>query len=400
MAFHRHTKQFGSRGFSRGRFGGYAKRKPSHSASIDPRAYVMKAAPVTEAEVFTPKHSFADFKLDHKILTNITKSGYTNPTPIQDEAIEPILEGSDVVAIANTGTGKTATFLLPTLTKIMRDRRERALVMVPTRELAIQVREELEKFAQGTGIRSLLVMGGSNIVSQMKGLKSNPSFVIATPGRLKDLINRNAINLSSFRTVVLDEVDRMVDIGFLPDVRFIVGKLASPRQSLFFSATMTNDIRSVLQTFTQNPVNISVKKTETALTVDQDIVRVERGKEKLWKLVELAEVREYLKILVFVRTKRGADQLAKELTYERFRVAAIHGNKAQGARNRALSDFKTSKVQLLVATDVAARGIDIPNVNLVVNYDEPATYEDYVHRIGRTGRAGKTGKALTFVVGQ
>ena len=391
--------RYGSRGGFGG--GGFKRNRPAHSAQIDPRAYVLKAAPQTEVkEEFIPKHQFSDFPMSPRLLQNVTAHGYKTPTPIQDEAMSSVFEGKDVVAIANTGTGKTAAFLLPIIEKLLNKHDEKALIMVPTRELAMQVEDELFAFTRGINVRSLLAIGGTNIMRQIHGLKTNPRIVIATPGRLKDLIERNLINLSQFRTVVLDEVDRMVDIGFLPDVRFIVSKLATPRQSLFFSATITPEIRSVLQTFAPSPVNISVKKTETQLLVDQDVVRVDSGKDKLWKLVEIAENRDYTKILVFVRTKRGADQLAKELDYERFRVAAIHGNKAQGARTRALADFKQSRVQILVATDVAARGIDIPDVNLVVNFDEPSTYEDYVHRIGRTGRAGKTGKALTFLVGR
>ncbi len=403
MAFQNYNRNRNSRFSPRGNFGGgfNRSRRPAHSAQIDPRAYVLKAPLQTEVkEEYVPKHQFSDFPLSDRLLQNVLAHGYKTPTPIQDEAMLHVCEGQDVVAIANTGTGKTAAFLLPIIEKITQKHDEFALIMVPTRELAIQVEDELFAFTKGINVRSLLAIGGTNIMRQIHGLRTNPRVVIATPGRLKDLIERNLINLSKFRTVVLDEVDRMVDIGFLPDVRFIVGKLATPRQSLFFSATITPEIRSVLQTFAPNPINISVKKTETTLLVDQDVVKVDTGKDKLWKLVEIAENRDYTKILVFVRTKRGADQLAKELNYERFRVAAIHGNKAQGARTRALDDFKSSRVQILVATDVAARGIDIPNVNLVINYDEPGTYEDYVHRIGRTGRAGKTGKALTFLVGR
>lgn len=401
MQYRSSNNRFRGGGFRGGaRFSGSRFNRFPKTSKIDSRSYVRKAAPVQDEVPYEPSNQFSDFPIHETLLRNIEKHGYKNPTPIQDAAIKPICEGRDVVAIANTGTGKTATFLLPIVTKILKDNRERALILVPTRELAVQVQDELHLFAANTNIRSLIVIGGSNIVSQIRALRSNPAIVIATPGRLKDLINRNSINLNYFRTVVLDEVDRMVDIGFLPDVRFIVGKLAVPRQSLFFSATIDPSVRTVLQTFAKNPENISVKKTETVSTVDQDVVMLDSGRDKLSKLIEISENRDYTKILVFVRTKRGADQLAKELNYERFRVAAIHGNKAQGARTRALQDFKNSRVQLLIATDVAARGIDIPNVNLVINYDEPQTYEDYVHRIGRTGRAGNTGKALTFVVGR
>lgn len=384
---------------SSSRFGKPARRGFS-GENIAHTRYVKKAAPIAEQPEFTPKHTFNDFGFPEIIARGIEAKGYTKPTPIQDEAMGPIMEGRDVVAIANTGTGKTATFLLPILSKMFTDRRQKALVLIPTRELAVQVDDELRAFSRNMQIRSVLTMGGASITQQMHLLRKNPQFVIATPGRLKDLINRRAINLADFHTVVLDEVDRMVDIGFLPDVRMIVSHLAEERQSLFFSATVTPEIDSVIRTFAKDPVKISVRTQETAATIDQDVVKVEHGKEKLWKLFDIARDRAHNKILVFVRTKRGADQLSNDLYDEGFHVAAIHGDRSQGQRTRALADFKMGKIRMLVATDVAARGIDIPDVSLVINYDEPGTYADYVHRIGRTGRAGKAGKALTFVVGR
>lgn len=383
--------------------GGYSRaRRPfgSQPLAIQPNKYVQKAEVVVQEEVFVPKNSFSDFALEPRILANLTAKGYKNPTPIQDEALGAVLEGKDVVAIANTGTGKTAAFLLPIITKIMKNPNERALVLVPTRELAVQVDEEFRSFAKNMPIRSLITIGGAGISKQIYELRRNPGIVIATPGRIKDLINRNAINLSLFRTVVLDEVDRMVDIGFLPDVRYIVGKLAFPRQSLFFSATTNPEIDSILRSFTKDPVRISVRKTETAKTIDQDVIRVPNMREKIWKLCDLAKDKNHSKILVFVRTKRGADQVTRDLDKEGFFVGSIHGNKSQYQRTRAITDFKQGRIRVLVATDIAARGIDIPDISLVVNYDEPATYADYVHRIGRTGRAGKAGKALTFVMGR
>lgn len=385
---------------SSGRGGGFARKSRFSDERIDSTRYVKKAVAPKAEEVYAPTHTFADFDIDRRIKENLLAHGYTIPTPIQDQAIKPILEGRDVVAIANTGTGKTATFLLPTLTKIHATRGERALILVPTRELAQQVADELRMFSRNMPVHSLIAIGGMSISQQISLLRRNPQFLIATPGRLKDLIQRNAISLSQFRTVILDEVDRMVDIGFLPDVRFIVDKLAKPRQSLFFSATATPEIHSIIASFATDPVTISVKKTETASSVEQDVVKIERGKEKVWKLFDLARDKAHAKMLVFVRTKRGADQLSRELYDEGFFVSSIHGNKSQGQRTRAIADFKNGRIRILVATDVAARGIDIPDVSLVVNYDEPATYSDYVHRIGRTGRAGKAGKALTFVIGR
>ncbi len=386
------------RGPARRGFGHARRPFGAKAAPLAPQKYVQKAEEVAPEAPFIPVHSFADFNLGTQILKNLEVKGYKQPTPIQDQVILPIIEGKDVVAIANTGTGKTAAFLLPVIQKMIGNPHLKALVLVPTRELAVQVEEECYAFAKNMNIKSMIAIGGAGISKQIYDLRRNPQFLIATPGRLKDLIQRNAVNLSQFKIVILDEVDRMVDVGFLPDVRFIVGKLAQPRQSLFFSATVTPEIESIINSFAKDAVKISVRKTETAKTVDQDIVKVKSLKEKLWKLYELARDKEHSKMLVFVRTKHGADQISRELDREGFFVSAIHGNKSQYQRTRAISDFKQGRVRVLVATDIAARGIDIPDISLVVNFDEPATYADYVHRIGRTGRAGKKGRALTFIV--
>jgi superfamily II DNA/RNA helicase len=332
-------------------------------------------------------------------LANLEKRGYKNPTPIQDKAIQPALEGMDVVGLAETGTGKTAAFLLPLIEKVLRRPGERILVMAPTRELAVQIEKELAGFAKGLGFRGMVAVGGANINPQIVALRHKPSFVIGTPGRLKDLMERGSLNLSTFGSVVLDEADRMLDMGFIDDMRFILSHLGTPRHTLFFSATMGRDIEKLIGEFLTDPVMISVKKQETSANVDQDVVRLAPGVDKFEHLVELLKTPGFEKVLIFCRTKHGAERLAKQLSRGRIFAESIHGDKAFNARIRALEEFKRGKVQALVATDVAARGLDIPAVSHVINYDLPNTYEDYVHRIGRTGRAAARGKALTFVQG-
>lgn len=342
--------------------------------------------------------SFQNFQIDSRLKNNIAIHGYSQPTPIQDQVIPHVLDGRDVVGIANTGTGKTAAFLIPLINKIIKDRNQKVLIMAPTRELAVQIEDELKAFARNLSITSLLCIGGASIDRQIFVLKQNPNIIIGTPGRLKDLINRRLLKLEQFRTIVLDEVDRMVDIGFIKDIRFIVSKLPFPRQSLFFSATVSTEINGIIQTFLKNPVTVSVKTKETAQGIDQDIIRVRSKDEKLVKLNELLRQTDFKKVLIFGRTKWNVEKLAKTLMVSGFSAASLHGNKSQNQRQRALTQFKSNQLQILVATDIAARGLDVDGITHVINFDEPSTYTDYIHRIGRTGRANKTGKALTFVM--
>ncbi|MCR4325264.1 MAG: DEAD/DEAH box helicase [Patescibacteria group bacterium] len=382
---------------SRSRYPRKSNRGAHAGARIDIARFINKA-PVAEAIIaFTPQHAFADFAIDESLKKNIAKKGYDTPTPIQDSAIPQILEGKDIVGIANTGTGKTGAFLIPLIHKVLRNKAERVLVVVPTRELALQIEEEFWGFADYLRIGAVSCVGGASIGKQIATLRRDPHFVIGTPGRLKDLMERRVLDLSRFRTVVLDEADRMLDMGFIADMRFLVSKMAQERHTLFFSATVSSEIESLVREFLRSPARISVKRGDTAQGVEQDIVRVVAGKNKIDVLHDLLMQPEFSKVLVFGRTKHGVEKLSKVLIQRGFKAEAIHGNKNQNRRQRALSLFKDSRVQILVATDVAARGIDVPDVSHVINYDIPTTYEDYVHRIGRTGRAGKRGKALTFV---
>ncbi len=357
--------------------------------------FVKKASGVLKAP-YLAKNNFADFPLNESLKGNITRRGFTSPTAIQDQAILPILEGKDLVGLANTGTGKTAAFLLPLITKVAKDRIQKVLIITPTRELAVQIQDELKLFSMGMGIYSTLCIGGASLVTQSRGLARNPNFIIGTPGRIKDLAARRVLKLGYCNNVVLDEVDRMLDMGFIRDIKHIISFLPHRRQSLFFSATIPPETRTVMQNFLKHPITVSVKTSTTPQNVDQDIVRVQ-GRNKLEILHDLLIKEEFKKVLVFGRTKWGINKLENSLVQRGFRAAAIHGNKSQAQRLKALNKLKNNEVQVLLATDVASRGIDIDDLTHVINFDTPQTYNDYVHRIGRTGRAGKKGVALTFV---
>lgn len=352
---------------------------------------------VAQGEQYVVKHNFSDFAVDPILKTNISHKNYTTPTPIQDQAIPVILEGRDVIGIANTGTGKTAAFLVPFIDKVAKNRKERVLIVAPTRELAMQIDDELKAFARNMRLYSVLAIGGASINRQRNDLLRDPQFVIGTPGRLKDHIQEKTLDLSRFHNIVLDEVDRMVDIGFIRDVEYLVSLMPDNRHSLFFSATVDNKVDQILKRFVHNAVTVSVKTQSTADTIEQDIVRVSDPEEKIELLHELLIKDGFDKVMVFGRTKWGIEKLTKKLIERGFKAASIHGNKSQGQRQRALSSFKNNEIQVLLATDVASRGIDVDNVTHVINYDAPESYDDYVHRIGRTGRANKKGIAITFV---
>lgn len=391
--FHRSFKKYG--GFNQSRSGGRGLHESKLKGQID--IFIKKAKDVTGQTEITASKSFADFNLQNPLRLNIEKKGYTIPTPIQSQAIPAILEGRDLVGTANTGTGKTAAFLIPIINKIFKDRNESALIITPTRELAVQINEEFRAFAWDLKIYSALVIGGSNMGRQLNDIRRNPNIVIGTPGRLKDLIQRNYLRLNDFSIFVLDEVDLMVDIGFVADVKYFMSLLPEQRQSLFFSATISPKIREILSNFVKNPITVSVKSQDTAENVDQDVVRVTNKDKKVDQLHDLLIRQEFEKVLIFGKTKHGIEKLNRELEFRGFKVGAIHGNKRQSQRQRVLQSFKKDEINILLATDVASRGLDIPDVSHVINYDLPQTYDDYVHRIGRTGRAGKTGIALTFV---
>ncbi|MCL5410310.1 MAG: DEAD/DEAH box helicase [Patescibacteria group bacterium] len=358
--------------------------------------FIKKASQVAEPLQETFK-TFSDFNIADYLKVNIQNKGYQTPTPIQIQAIPAILEGRDLIGLANTGTGKTAAFLIPIVNKIFKDKTQKAFIITPTRELAVQINDELRSLTENMSIYSALLIGGSNMHRQIKDLRRNPGVIIGTPGRLKDLIDRRELRLNDFQTFVLDEVDLMVDIGFINDIKYFLSFLPQVRQSLFFSATISPKIKEILQSFVQNPVTVSLKVQDTAESVNQDVIRIQNPAKKVDHLHDLLIQDGFDKVLVFGRTKHGIEKLNKELTFRGFKTGALHGNKKQSQRRRILESFKNDEIQILLATDVASRGLDINNVTHVINYDLPQTYEDYIHRIGRTGRAGKAGTALTFI---
>ena len=411
---HRNSASFGHRGgFNRRKFnksanGGSYSYPKSFSAGRrlsqatkselgdDINVFIKKAAVTTSQENYTPQNTFAGFDISLILKQNIVQKGYSHPTPVQDKAIQPILDGRDLIGLANTGTGKTAAFLIPIIDKISKDKNQRVFIVTPTRELAGQINEELHILSRGMGIYSSLVIGGTNIHRQISDVKRRPHVVIGTPGRLKDLIERRVLRLDDFRTFILDEVDMMVDIGFIHTIKYFISLLPSNRQSLFFSATIPPKVQELLADFVKDPVTVSVKQQDTAENIDQDVVKVNGG-NKIDKLHDLLNQDSFEKVLVFGRTKHGIEKLDRNLTDRGFKVGSIHGNRTQGQRQRILKNFKQDEISILLATDVASRGLDIDNVSHVINYDLPKTYDEYVHRIGRTGRANKMGKALTFV---
>ena len=390
-----HTSSRG--GFSRPRSGRGGGKKSFNGQYIDPSLFVRKAVVTEESERFIPEHTFSDFLFSETVKKAVAGKGYAIPTPIQDRAIPHVLKGHDVVGIANTGTGKTAAFLIPLLDKVLKIDKSQVLIVVPTRELALQIQQELRGLTKALAVFSVCAVGGTSIVPQLKGLRHFNHFVIGTPGRLKDLVERKAIHLPHYSTLVLDEADRMLDMGFIHDIREIVSGMPREKQTLFFSATLSPEIERLIHEFLREPVKISVKTRDTSHNVDQDVVRVSYGEDKFERLVALLQTPGFEKVIIFGRTKHGVEKLASSLRARGFRTDSLHGNKNHSQRQRALNAFKDESATILVATDVAARGLDIPNVSHVINYDIPATYEDYVHRIGRTGRGDKTGSAITFL---
>lgn len=389
-------RRFTQNKFKRSGFRSFQKNHRRNDR-VDSSRYVNTSSPQNPIENPLVTHNFDDFPIDFRIKQNILSRGYTKPTPIQDQSISHILEGRDLIGLANTGTGKTAAFLIPLINKIINNNSEKVLIVVPTRELAVQIDEEFQILSKGIRISSLLCIGGASINRQIYDLSRNPNIIIGTPGRLKDLCQRKFLKLFLFKTIVLDEVDRMVDIGFIQDIRYLVSLLSRPRQSLFFSATVSPQVNSIIQTFLNDPITVSVKMQETVPQIKQDIIRVRDKNEKIEKLNTMLGQEEFKKVLIFGKTKWGVERLSKSLLQKGFNAASIHGNKSLNQRLRVLSQFKQNQLHILVATDVAARGLDIEDVSHVINFDEPATMTDYIHRIGRTGRAQKSGKALTFV---
>ncbi len=382
--------------YPRTRTGQRTSGRNRQGSYIDPSRFV-KAAEMTEAGLYTPKHSFTDFNISPLLKANLAAKGYVTPSPIQDQAIPLGLEGKDIIGMASTGTGKTAAFALPVLNRLMTDPHAAALIIAPTRELAQQIEEEFRALCKGSNLTGSLLIGGTGMGNQLRELQRKPRIVIGTPGRIKDHLKRKTLVLRNFNLVVLDEVDRMLDMGFVKDVRDILSHVNINRQSFFFSATIDAKVRTLINDFTKDPVTISIQASAASENVHQDIVKYQGNSDKIGKLHDILIKNEVAKVIVFDETQRSVERLYKELLGRGFATESIHGGKTQGQRQRAMSKFKRNDINVLVATDVAARGIDVADITHVINYSIPKEYDDYIHRIGRAGRAGQVGYALTFI---
>ncbi|HUD08256.1 MAG TPA: DEAD/DEAH box helicase [Candidatus Saccharimonadales bacterium] len=374
-----------------------APRKPrTNRQYINPTRFI-KAAKQTAAEPYQSKYNFNDFEIAQLIKHNVELRDWQTPTPIQDQTIPLALNGKDIVGIANTGTGKTLAYAIPIIDRLLNDTFSRALIVAPTRELALQIEQECRLIGKGSNLYGAMLIGGTPMSPQYRDLRFNPRVVVGTPGRIIDHIERGTLNITQFNIITLDEVDRMLDMGFIHDVSKIMEQLAKPRQSYFFSATVDARVEQLIRKFSDNPITISVKTGDTCDTIEQNIVEFHSKEDKLEKLHKLLLSESTQKTLVFDETQRSVERLNQTLLSRGFAVDAIHGGKSQGQRQRALDKFKNSQVNVLVATDVAARGLDVDDITHVINYALPQSYEDYVHRIGRAARAGRTGTALTFI---
>ena len=365
-------------------------------STFDPSRFINTNPIETTPEIYKPKHSFNTFGLNTKLVRTIEFLKLKTPSPIQDQIIPEILSGKNVIGIAETGTGKTAAFLIPLIEKTQQESGRQTLILAPTRELALQIDNEFKKLSRGLRLFSVVCVGGVGIHSQIRSLHKRNHFIIGTPGRILDLIKRKDFLPKYITTVVLDEADSMLDMGFIHDMRAILSATPKDRETHFFSATISKDTKRLVSDFLSNPVMISVKKKDVANSIEQDVVHF-KDSEKFEKLLSLLSNPEFRRVLIFGSMKHSVERLARQLYASKINAESIHGNKNHGQRQRALAKFKSGNARVLVATDVAARGIHIESVTHVINYDLPNTFEDYVHRIGRTGRAEKRGKALTFV---
>ena len=382
----RRNKSFRNRG----------QRSARKLPTFDPSQFINKNPVTVSEEVYRPKHMFGDFGFHPNIVKVLKEKGISTPSPIQDQAIPLALAGNDVIGLAETGTGKTAAFLLPLIQKTLANKKQQTLILTPTRELALQVEAEFRIFSQPFKMYAATCVGGTSIRPQIRALKRNNQFIIGTPGRILDLLDRGELRTDRIRNVVLDEADRMLDMGFIHDMRKILGVITHDRQTLFFSATMTKEAEALVHDFMRSPKTVSVKKQDVTDSIAQDIVPFEHA-HKFDTLLALLSKSDFRRVIIFGAMKHSVEKLAKELSRNGVKAESIHGNKSHGQRQRSLAAFKSGNARVLVATDVAARGIHVDNVSHVINYDLPGTFEDYVHRIGRTGRGTKRGEALTFV---
>ena len=390
----------GNPSFNKSNRGGTGRRQPRKKAvsTLDPNLLIKKAVKVEEEE-YEPTRTFDDMPLDVNLKVNIFNKGFKFPTKIQDETLEALLAGTDLIGVANTGTGKTGAFLIPIINQLLSNRKaSKALIVVPTRELALQVEEEFKSLSYRLGLYAACFIGGTNLGRDIMRLRKRNHIIIGTPGRLMDLVGRDALRMNDITTLVLDEFDRMLDMGFVNDIKRMVKLMTKRNHTMLFSATVDDTQKALINSLLNNPVEVKVSSGKTTNeNIDQDIIRVAEGEDKFKMLLDLVSGKEFQKVIVFAETKRMADKVAKKLNQSGVKSDQIHGNKSQNYRQNALSRFKNGQVKILVATDVAARGIDVTDVTHVINYQLPLNFDSYVHRIGRTGRGGKVGKAYTFV---
>lgn len=360
---------------------------------------IKKASKREAKQEFTPPHSFDEMPIHDRLKRTLKEKGFEFPTHIQHETLQPLQDGRDMLGIAQTGTGKTAAFLVPLIDRWLNSNEDfQALVIVPTRELANQVEDEFRSMTRGLKLFSAVFIGGTSLTRDFKKLRRPVQLIVGTPGRLVDLYERRVLPLEDINVLVLDEFDRMLDMGFAQDMKKITGRMVSREQTLLFSATIDKKQKPFIDELLNDPAEIKVSSGEsTGDHVDQDIIRIEEGDNKFDILVDMLRQEEFGKVLVFAETKRGVDRICGQLRRASIKADQIHGDKTQSFRQKALDKFKRGNIQVLIATDVAARGIDVDDITHVINYQVPRDFETYIHRIGRTGRAGKGGKAITLV---
>ena len=381
-------------------YGNRNNARPAKKAStLDPSLLVKGADHAVVNKVYKSDRLIKDMPIDIKLKEALASKGYERPTEIQDRTLETLLDGRDTLGIAQTGTGKTGAFLIPIIEQLLHNRvNSYALVVVPTRELALQVEEEFKTMSKGLGLFSTCFIGGTNINTDLKRLRRSSHVVIATPGRLLDLTDRRAIDLGKFKTLVLDEFDRMLDMGFIRDVNRILDGMKQRNHTMLFSATLDKSQQAMINSILKNHVTVKVSTgNSSADGIEQEVIKLKPGEDKFKVLQMMLAQSEFNKVLLFEETKHRVSRLCMKLNKSGIKADQIHGNKSQNARQNALQAFKQGRVQVLVATDVASRGLDVSDVTHVINYQVPQTHDSYIHRIGRTGRAGKVGKAYTFV---
>lgn len=373
-------------------------RKPKQRSTVNVNELINKAVP-QQVEEYTPSRSFDEMPLHPRLLEAIQKKGFNTPTEIQDKTVDELLAGRDLLGVARTGTGKTGAFLIPLIHRMLKDNGNfQSLVLVPTRELATQVEEEFKSLTRGLKLYSSVFIGGTNINRDLQNLRRKSQLVVATPGRLIDLANRGALRFNEFKVLILDEFDRMLDMGFSHDVKRITEAMTRREHTMLFSATVDKQQQPFIDKLLKNPIEVKVSSGEaTGEHIDQEIIRLNEGEDKFKYLLDMVQQSDFEKVLIFAETKRWVNKVNKKLSQAGIRSDEIHGNKTQNYRQKALGKFKNGRIQVLVATDVAARGLDVSDVTHVINYQLPSTMDSYIHRIGRTGRAGKKGKAFTFV---